>query len=231
MILTEDLMYDIELKLNKLASNRHQSISKEDKIITLNNAQIQLIKQKLNLNNIYKLGIDSFNKRYDDLQVLIKSDVKLLGVNSGNKYMVPISEDYMFFVKAYVLADRGNCKGRALDVNLIPHADVQEWLTNSNLSPSFDYQETFTTLSDDKLEIYFTDFDLTECYLTYIKYPIKIDYPGYIHFDGTDSVLSNCELPEYLRDELVDLAVQELAMSTENVPAIESSNLRIQNNE
>ena len=65
----------------------------------------------------------------------------------------------------------------------------------------------------------------------YIRYPLYIDKEGYVKFDGTDSVNQDCELEEYLEDELVDLTVQSLGMYTENAPAVQSAQFRIQTNE
>lgn len=236
MITVKDLLYDIEMKLNKVATNSHQSIPREDQIRALNEAQIQLVKQKVDTNNIYKLGTDSFNKRIDDLRVLIPPDTKLsVSFKDSTIYNFNITPtDYMFFVKCYILADKGTCTNRRLDVNIIPHRDVVEWLTNEHLKPSFLYQETFGTLSANGIDIYIGDdgFVPTSLLLTYIRYPKKIDLAGYIHLDGiTPSTTVDCELPFYLKDELVDLAVQELAMDTENLNALEVTNQRIINNE
>jgi hypothetical protein len=64
MIKTVSLLYKTDQRLNKLASNAHQEIPLEDKILAANEAQLKLIKQKLDGNNIFKLGFDSFKKRY-----------------------------------------------------------------------------------------------------------------------------------------------------------------------
>ena len=41
----------------------------------------------------------------------------------------------------------------------------------------------------------------------------------------------DCELKNYLEDELIDLTVQSLAMYTENMGAVNSAQTRIQTNE
>ena len=64
-----------------------------------------------------------------------------------------------------------------------------------------------------------------------MRYPEYIDKEGYVKFDGSDSTNMNCELEEYLEDELVDLTVQNLAMYTENASAVQSAQFRIQTNE
>ena len=235
MISTEKLLYDVDFRLNKVAANANQSIFLEDKIVAINHSLVKLVKQKLNPNNIYKLGVDSFNKRLDDFRTIIPPEYSI-GVSkiSDDRYLADISivPDYMFFLKCYIVADKGECTNRVLDVNIIPHADIREWLSSQHLCPSFEYQETFGVMSSDGIEVY-TDsiFIPTSLHIIYIRYPKPVDYPGYIHLDGVASALVDSDLPDYLRDEIVDLAVQELAMATDNVNAVEFTNQRIANNE
>ena len=72
MIQVDSLLYKIDQKLNKLSSNTHQQIQLEDKILALNEAQIKLIKQKVDgFSVVSGMGLDAFKKRYEDLQRLV----------------------------------------------------------------------------------------------------------------------------------------------------------------
>src|SRR5690606_21101167 len=238
MIPVDSLLYKLSLKLNKLSTNDHQDFPLEDKIVALNEAQIKLIKQKVT--GLSGIGLDGFKKRYEDLENLIE-DYKSLDLTEGNKdinqFKASVSKldpKYMFWIDAYVLADKGDCKNRPLWVNkdLVKHGDIQFLLTNSDLKPSFEYQETFNNISSDEFNIY-TDgtFKPTKLFVSYLRYPKYIDKEGYTNLEDKASSNQDCELEEYLEDELVDLAVQHLAMYTENIAAVQSSQLRIQTNE
>jgi hypothetical protein len=234
MIQVDSLLYKIDQKLNKLSTNEHQQIQLEDKILALNEAQLKLIKQKIDN--------PSSTKHYEDLQKLVENfedhilplveaDVNL------NKWIASLSgivPHYMFYVDSYILADKGRCKNRKIWVNkeLAGHGDIQFLLNNVHYRPSFEYQETFNFISSDELAI-FTDgaFTPNNLYLSYIRYPIYIDKAGYIKLNGTASINQDCELNDYLEDELVDLTVQCLAMYTENTSAVQSAQMRIQTNE
>ena len=73
MIPVDSLLYKIDQKLNKLSTNEHQEIPVEDKILALNEAQIKLIKQKVDgFSTVSGLGMDAFKKRYEDLQSLLQ---------------------------------------------------------------------------------------------------------------------------------------------------------------
>ena len=243
MIPVDSLLYKIDQRLNKLSTNSHQQIFLEDKILALNEAQIKLVKQKTDGFSIVSgLGLDSFKKRYEDLQSLIVDyDEGKLPLKKTNKVLNQYSANlnkllpqYMFYIDSYVMADKGRCKDRIIWINrdLAKHGDLQFILNNDHYKPSFEYQETFNVLSSDEISI-FTDgtFIPKNIYISYMRYPVYIDKEGYVKFDGKDSLSQDCELEVYLEDELLDLAVQNLAMYIENQAAIQASQMRIQTNE
>lgn len=243
MILVDSLLYKIDQKLNKLSSNEHQQVQLEDKILALNEAQLKLIKQKVDGISVASgLGFDAYRKRYEDVQGLIENYIdhplSLQITDSNlNQWTADLSElepTYMFYIDSYVLANKGICEDRIIWINqdLSKHADTSLLLKNDHYKPSFEYQETFNVISSDKITI-FTDgtFTPTKLYIMYLRYPQYIDKEGYITFEGTASVNQDCELENYLEDELVDLTVQNLAMYTENSSAAQSAQFRIQTNE
>lgn len=242
MIPVDSLLYKIDQKLNKLSSNSHQKIEVEDKILALNEAQIKLIKQKVDSNNVLRGGLDAFKKRYEDLQKLVESyaehklplSLEDAHLNKWVSSLDGITPSYMFYIDSYVIADKGECKERIIWVNndLAKHSDVAILLNNNNYKPSFEYQETFSIISSDQIAI-FTDGSFTpkNLFISYLRYPAYIDKEGYTKLDGTLSTTQDCELKSYLEDELVDLTVQALAMYTDNPSAVQAASLRISTNE
>jgi hypothetical protein len=243
MIPVDSLLYKIDQKLNKLSTNIHQQINLEDKILALNEAQIKLIKQKVDgFSVVSGMGLDAFKKRYEDLQSLVVTynhqplDLTLKNeeLNQWFANLHLLVPKYMFYIDAYVLADKGVCKDRKIWINrdLAKHGDLQFILNNTHYRPSFEYQETFNFLSTDEISI-FTDgtFNPSKIYMSYMRYPLYINKEGYIMLDGEPSFDQDCELELYLEDELLDLTVQNLAMYTENAAAVQSAQFRIQTNE
>jgi hypothetical protein len=243
MIPVDSLLYKIDQRLNKLSTNEHQQIELEDKILALNEAQIKLIKQKVDgFSTVSGMGLDAFKKRYEDLQKLVQSysnqflipEIRDARINQWVVHLENLTPKYMFYIDSYVLADKGKCKNRVIWVNkeLSKHGDTNLLLNNIHYKPSFEYQETFNYISSDEMSV-FTDGTFTpkQIYIAYMRYPVYIDKEGYIKFDGSDSINQDCELEEYLEDELLDLTVQNLAMYTENQSAVQSSMMRIQTNE
>ena len=243
MIPVDSLLYKIDQKLNKLSTNIHQQINLEDKILALNEAQIKLIKQKVDgFSVVSGMGLDAFKKRYEDLQSLVITynhqplDLTLKNeeLNQWFANLHLLVPKYMFYIDSYVLADKGVCKDRKIWINrdLAKHGDLQFILNNTHYRPSFEYQETFNFLSTDEISI-FTDgtFTPSKIYISYMRYPVYINKEGYIMLDGEPSFDQDCELELYLEDELLDLTVQNLAMYTENAAAVQSAQFRIQTNE
>ena len=243
MIPVDSLLYKIDQKLNKLSTNEHQQIQLEDKILALNEAQIKLIKQKVDgFSTIPGLGEDAFKKRYEDLQSLVVAyndgklplTLKNAELNQWAANIHLLVPKYMFYVDSYVIADKGRCKDRKIWINkdLAKHGDLSLLLNNTHYRPSFEYQETFNFLSSDEISI-FTDGTFTpkDIYISYFRYPQYINKEGYIMLDGLPSYNQDCELETYLEDELLDLTVQNLAMYTENQSAVQSAQFRIQTNE
>lgn len=242
MIPVESLLYKIDLRLNKVAALEHQIIPLENKILALNEAQLKLVKLKMDPNNPSGLGLDSFKKRYEDLEVLVEpqSDHPLpltevdTVLHRWSADLTTLAPQYMFYIDSYFLASKGECTNKTIYVNrdLVKHSDIITLLTNSNYKPSFEYEESFCSIGEFQLSVY-TDgtFIPSNIFVSYIRYPRKVDYPGYIKFDGTASTRVDSELPEYLEDELLNLTVQELAMDTENNPAVQYTQERIRTSE
>lgn len=235
MIGVLDLLYDIDLKLNKIATNAHQHINVEDKLLALNEAQLILIKRKVS-GKPPANGLDSSKSRHDDLQCLVVAHIQLSCERVSSPGPVAYRSDlrtlerpYMYFIDCYLLCTKDHCKQRTVKGFRIKHADLHHVLANKNTCPSFEYQETPVTITDGHLYAY-TDgsFSVDSCHLSYLRYPGKIDIEGYIDFDGSPSTTADSELPTYLKDELVDITIQQLAMSTENTPAAQFAQLRIQ---
>jgi len=236
MISVDELLYEFELKLNSLARERNQNIFLENKLIYLNNAQMTWIKSKLNQNNIFKVGYEGIRKRIEDLQVLkVNDSVVTVTKNTNERYLNYYGDlsmtDYMFYVSAYVKATRKDCEA-TLGVNLVKEGELETVYYNENHKPSFEWRDTIATLGDNKLYVY-TDgsFTVDEIRLTYLRKPKSIDKQGYVKFDGSNSVDQDCELPEYAKNDIVDLAVKFAAQSTDNQFQVQMAKEREQNNE
>lgn len=242
MIKIESLLYKLNLRLNKLASNEHQEIPVENKILVLRESILTLIKRKINTNNQLHVGFDANKKRYHDLQILIEKAedhelcLELIDekINKWGAELIALKPEMMFMVSGYILADKEECKDRviSLDIDIAKHSDIDVLLKSTDYAPSFEYQETISSISGNVLEVY-TDgtFEPTKAYISYIRYPKEVDYEGYCQLNGEPSSIVDSELPNYLESEILDIATESLALYTENITAAQASERKAVNNE
>lgn len=234
MIRVDQLIYKSRQRQNKLATNDHQEIPDQDLILIINEGQIKLVKQK-------KKAGEKDSKHIADIQFLVEKpeDHKLkpeVSNETTNRWKVStkdISPSYMYYVDAYILADKEGCKDRVVWVNpdLVQHGSINLLLNNSNYKPSFEYQETFSDETNGELGVY-TDgtFTPTALYLSYIRYPKNVSTGDIGMFDGEIPELQHSEFPEHLEDELLDIIAQDIAQYTENPSAYQAAALSRTNN-
>lgn len=238
MINVEELVYEFKLMINKVNRQDNVDIPVEDIIVYLNRAQMSWVKTKINPNNVYKVGYEAIEKRIDDLQVLKKSSVRLSTTKTNDPFYAGFScaldsvADYMFYVGSICVAKKQDCK-KNLTIDLVKQGDLTNMYLDANFSPSFEWRTTLATLGDNKLYVY-TDgeFTIEDVYLTYLRYPNSIDIEGYNKLDGTLSQNVNCELPDYAKGDIVDLAVKFAAQSNDNqIQAVFAEDRLVKNSE
>lgn len=238
MISVEELVYEFKLALNKVTRQDNVDIPIENIIVYLNQAQVSWIKNKLNPNNIYKAGYEAIRKRIDDLQVLKEDNTELKPVKSndllhiGYNCSLEDAKDYMFYINSYSVANKNTCSGILIH-DLIRSGDLTTRYLNVNYSPSFEWRSTLVTLGDNNLTVY-TDgsFQIDKVFISYLRYPKKIDIQGYTKLDNTQSINQDCELPEYAKQDIVDLAVKFAAQANDNqAQAVYAEDRLIKNSE
>jgi hypothetical protein len=234
MIPILNILVGIDDRLNKNSNLEQQSIPVETKITVANQMQDKLILKKLGLNNNYQLGLDAFKKRYEDLQVLVVNYEKQLVTktpedlfNSYSMSVTNLTNSFLMPIDLYVTSTKGKCENRILNIiDIIKHGDVQTKLNSPHFVPSFNYQESLASISSNNIYIYpdkENSFVINSLYITYLRYPIQMDYTGYIHLNGTPSTTVDCELDAYLENELLDLIVEQLAKNTANQEVVQNS--------
>lgn len=214
------LLHRIDSKLNKVASLQNQYIPDEEKILSLNEAQQRLLKKKINQNNVYQLGFDSFRSRYEQLQNLVIQYEEVLPTKTMEvlpSYQIDLTQlknNYYLPIDIIAIANRGNCTNREIYTNrVVKHSDLTTLIRNNHYKPDFLYQESLSVISGDKLIVYSGDFTITKILFSYLRFPKPVDIEGYIHLDGTESINQDCELGEELEDELLALAIECIAYS------------------
>lgn len=235
MISVHELINEFKLSLNKVSREDNFSLPTPDIITFLNKAQMSWIKTKINPNNVLRSGYESIRKRIDDLQVLKVNDFKLSAKKSPEptfqSFISSLKDvpNYMMYLASHSSAKKGDCED-TISHNLVREGELKTQYLDVLYNPSFEWRETLVTLGDDKMYVYVTDFEILSTHLTYLRYPKSIDIEGYVRLDGNQSTDQDCELPEYAKQDIVDLAVKFAANATDNVFQTQAAEDRITKN-
>lgn len=211
----KEMHYDFKQKLNKIDSEQNRNLKVPEIDWKLNEACEILIKSVAEPRIANKLGFETTQRTTDDIRTLVKNDIKLIPTKIDNfTYFVELPEDYMFYISSRVIISRTKCEDRKATTIVRQHDDVFE------MSPydksSFEWKEVNIRFYDKGIKI-FTDgtFSVKELHLNYIRkhaymhnaqdfLPTKsYKLPSGILLTGTQ----DCELPEHLHREIVDMAV------------------------
>jgi hypothetical protein len=157
-----------------------------------------------------KEGDESSTRRIDDLQALL-STITVPCAIEGIYYSGSVPSDYLEWKRLDVYANSECCQEkRRMTTYLAEEANVNNLLRDVAKQPSFEWAETFCTLSNNKFNIY-TDkkFDITDVNLVYYRQPRKIQIQNCVdpYTEVTSTVNVTCEL----KDDIIELLIDEAA--------------------
>lgn len=198
------------LKVNKNDTNGNIKVPKSQFVLLFNEQKRKLLTQEL-----YKNESSDLIEDFEELLVLDEKLEKLSDSTLKTDFKLP--SDYFKRVSSYVLASSGDCKNQVLYAWAIKPKDINVYLQNENLKPSFNYRETVVVLNSDKVSVYKDNFTIDELYLTYYREPKDIDIEGYIHIDGTPSQNIDIGLSDANMELIIDRTATEALRNYENL--------------
>ncbi len=212
-----------ELKVNNINTASGIDVSKGEFVLIYNEQQNKWFRSKFRGRSaLYSI---------DDAQQLISTDRTLTTSTNGDRYrQFALPTDYFDYISSYALASKGGCSEWPMYTFQVKLNEIDLHLRDENNKPSFEYHETPVTISQDNLQVYKTDFEVDNVYLTYYRYPVAIDIPGYTRLDGTASTNVDPELYDQAVDEIIDWCALELQRLAENPEGFQLSSNRITNN-
>lgn len=215
----------LRLRLNKSHSSDYDLIDDWKAVEAINKAALDVTRRTIAGYTNSQDGAEETLIRIDDLQFLLKPKT-LLGVNSAKFFEASLPEDYLWYRRMTPIASKGNCKHITLDSNLVEEANVGDLLNDWASEPSFEWEQTFHTLIDNKVRIYTNgDFTVDKVESIYYRHPKKMDINGYIHEDGNPSIDVDLEF----KDDVAEIIINEAAAIIAG--DIESTNQIIVNKE
>jgi hypothetical protein len=185
--------------VNRNATNNNISVDKPRFVQGFNSMSIQYVEWVLNKRN---------EDEVRNLRLLLNTEHPLTFVSTEDNYSrFSLPKDYFDLSNVHVYGSKGKCKNQRFQTYEFKTENLEEIFHDSSNEPSFDFRETFYTVSKNDVVVYKKGFDISQVNLTYYRYPKKVDIAGYINLEEKAS--KNVD-PEF--DDKVTLKIL-LAMS------------------
>ena len=171
-------------------------------------------------------------KRNEDeirnIQVLVVSNKPLQkSISTFNNTQYKLPKDYFDFIDITGFVRDKECGNIKFDLFEAKGENVSVLFADENSKPSVKYRESFYTFGNNKVIIYRDNFDFDKVYLSYYKYPTKVDISGYIRIDGSSSVDTNPIFDDKVVDRILSGAAKGFDINTENYNKVQFDNDRI----
>jgi len=201
MRLLEGYLYVLQ-KLNKLATNTNQKISKYHFVQAFNKAQYTWIDLKLRqeeANKTIQRQLKQLVTPGDNLKLKSKKDIYSL-------YTLPL--DYYHTIN--IMGYSNGCK---IDISEVEEGNAKALWFNDMSVPSLEFEQSFASLEGNFLKVYKKNFEYTKIDLTYYRKPIKVDLDsGYNNTDGVKSTNIDTEWQDSNLNEILDIVVRDIAL-------------------
>lgn len=210
----------IQLKeiVNKSNVNDNIELDVPRAVILLNNAQIKFLKKTIENKN---------NENIRRVQHLLVSQNIKNPSKDKEVYTFKLPDNYFEFSNISPKAKKGGCVDRLLAWE-IKAENVHELINDSNNEPSFYWRETFYNIRDNKVALYYKDFEILEVDILYYRLPRKIDVSGYITINNDNSVDSHPEWDDYSIQKILEIAAKDFNINTDNLQRFQVDQARIQ---
>ena len=214
--------YDFDFKIDKVASFSKENFNVAEKDWLLNEAQNVIVKQRYGGTNHRRTAFEETQKRWDDLATLHvvqpEQPVIVPTVISPTLLEVPLDSlayDYWFLTRAEALITDETCGlvDSPVPMRPVQTDDLSEALKDPFSQSSklngviFNISKHSSIPGKSSIYIYPNGLNITGVNISYIKKPRRMITAGYTYIDGVSYLGVECELPEHLHTELVDLAV------------------------
>lgn len=207
----------VKERLNKLDSADYDNIECWQVREAYNKAQLEWIRRQIHGKNDSKEGDESTDQRVDDLQLLLTP--AKIDVNDYKVYFETQSlpSNYMHLKRVTPYCSKGKCKEKVIKSTLREESNVDEYLQDYSMQPSFEFEETFHTMINDSIRIYTNkEFNVNFVRIIYYRLPSEINFTGCINLDGSMGQNTDPELRDDIVELIIDDAVSILAGDIES---------------
>lgn len=208
----------LKQRLNKLSSFDFDNLECWQIVEAVNKAQTEFVRNQRSGTNKFKTGDETTIQLVDDLQFLLKS-ATLRGVNRNDYFeSVILPSDYIAYKRVYIYASKDTCQYERVKCDLVEEANIDVYLDDPNMKPSFEWRTTIATLFGNKVRVYTnSDFSVDELELVYYREPRPISLSGCLDIAGNPGVNVDPEFRDEVMEIIIDNAAAILAGDIENI--------------
>ena len=165
-----DILVKVRYRVNKAASSDYDNIVNYHVEEATNKRLIEWVRRQIKGKNQTQEGDEETTGRIDDLQVLLKRDE--LSVKDRKDYVeFKLPTDYLYHKRVTPMCSKV-CENVKISSYLKEEGNVDAYKG----FPSFEFEETFHTLSDNKGNVYYTDFTINKVGIVYYRKPKRINF-------------------------------------------------------
>jgi hypothetical protein len=223
----------IKQRLNKLASDDYDNIQDWQIVEAFNKGSVEWSRRQLHGTNLKQTGDEQTKRRIDDLQILLREfDLNMvkkdLYYGSAN-----FPTDYFEYKRVSFKGKTDCCESNKFVVYLVEEANIDLYLKDPNLKPSFEWGETFLTMSNNEVKIYTNnEFDIVNAKLSYYKQPTRVEFQGVTNpYTG---LVSTVDVESEFKDDIVELLIDEsvkiLAGDIEYISSVQIADKSVEGN-
>lgn len=218
-------------RLNKLGSFDFDNLECWQIIEAYNKAQRDTVRNQIKGTNIERAGDEATRMLVDDLQMLLKP-VTLHGLTRQTYFeSEPLPTDYFGMKRVTGVATKGSCQLQRIKCRQVEEANIDVYIEDPNMEPSFIWRESFFTIMDNKVRVYTNgDFAIDSIELIYYRYPREINLSGCKDYAGVPGVNVNPELGDDLVEIIVDNAAAILAGDIQDINTYQIAKQRSEQN-
>jgi len=198
----------VKQRLNKLASDDYDNVQDWQIVEAFNKGSVDWSRRQLHGSNSKQTGDEQTKRRIDDLQILLREfDLNMvkkdLYYGSAN---FPLN--YFEYKRVSFKGKTKCCESNKFVVYLVEEANIDLYLKDPNLKPSFDWGETFITMANNEIKIYTNnEFEVIDAKLQYYKQPTRIEFQGITNpYTG---LVSTVDVESEFKDDIVELLIDE----------------------